>query len=136
MSAGFLDCHFAQRRRLLGAISLAACCLTFGCTDPLPPEHRAAISRLQSLGGRVVFHEGGYRLNLGGSQVANEDLALLADIQNLNYVDLQETAITDEGLDELAKIDTPCTIMLKATRTTPAARDKLSETRPNLKIFD
>ncbi len=42
-------------------VCLAVLCC--GCPKPPTPEHTAAVAKLQGLGGKFTFYEGGYSLN-------------------------------------------------------------------------
>lgn len=130
-----LDSLLASRRRLLLAASAVAL-LVLGCAEPMPPEHVAAISKFQGLGGRVQFSEGGYRLNMANSRVQNADLQFLKDIRNLKALDLRGTEISDEGIDMLVPLKSMKSVAVTGSRITPEGAKKLEQARPDLSIRD
>jgi hypothetical protein len=112
----------------------AAACLVLGCAESMPPEHVAAISRVQGLGGRVLYSGGGYGVVLLNSRVQNDDLDLLKDIQNLNSLDLRGTEITDEGMAKLVPLKSLKTVKVTSSRITPDGIKMLKEARPDLVV--
>jgi hypothetical protein len=129
---GLASC-LADRRRLLYAASAVAC-LVLGCAEPMPPEHVAAITKFQGLGGRVVFHNGGYRLNMADSRVQDADLVFLKDIRDLKVLDLRGTQITDEGMEKLVTLKSLQSVMLTSSRVSPEGVEKLQQARPELTV--
>lgn len=122
-------------RRSLGFLLLAAFCLVLGgCAEPMPPEHVAAIARVQGLGAKVMFSNGGYQINLKKSRILDSDLPELHKIQNLKRLELQDTRITDEGLQEIAKIQTLEFVHLGGTSTTREGRAALQKARPEVDV--
>ncbi len=86
--------------RLLLFAALAAAVVA-GCGSPLTPEQKAAITKVQRMGAKINVRYGGYEVDLRGSNVANDELVALKDIDNLKSIDLRDTNITDEGLVHL-----------------------------------
>ncbi len=124
--------HF---RRGAAFVLVSAFCLALGgCAEDLPPEHKAAVSRMQGLGGKVLFAEGGYRLNMQNSRISDNDLKELHKIQNLKGLDLQGSRITDEGLKEIAKLKSLADVALSGTPTTLEGREALRKARPDLEV--
>jgi hypothetical protein len=105
-----------------------------GCGDPLPPEHKATISKMQGLGGKVLFASGGYRLNMANSRMTDADLKELHKIQNLKGLDLQNTPITDAGLKEIEKLKSVTSLTLTGTATTRDGREALRKARPDMEV--
>jgi hypothetical protein len=105
-----------------------------GCAEPLPPEHTAAISKVQGLGGKVTFYRGGYSINLRNTRIEDSDLPTLHDIQNLVQLDLRDTRITDKGLDDIAKLPKLIEVSLSGTMTTRDGVKALKEQRPELDV--
>jgi len=125
------------RHFLHGAAFLlvAAVCLALGgCAEDLPPEHKATLSHMQGLGGKVMFAEGGYRLNMQNSRITDNDLKELHKIQNLKGLDLQGSRITDEGLKEIVKLTSLANVVLSGTPTTREGREVLRKVRPDLEV--
>lgn len=123
----------ASRQCLLFAASAAAC-LVLGCAEPMPPEHVAAISKMQGLGGRVQFSGGGYRLNMGDSRVQDADLEFLKDIRELKVLDLRGTQISDVGIEKIVPLKTLQSIIVTGSRMTPEGIKKLKQARPDIAI--
>jgi hypothetical protein len=107
--------------------------LLAGCSAP-PPEHTAAISRMQGLGGKVLFADGGFRVNLSNSRVADDDLKELRNIQNLKGLDLTNTRITDQGLKQIEALKSVTSLTLTGTPTTRDAREALRKARPDMTV--
>ena len=100
----------------------------------MPPEHVKAITKLQGLGGKVMFEEGGYRLNLAETRVTDEDLDVLADIQNLKIVDLRSTDVTDAAIDKIIPLKSLILVLVTRSRMTPEGIERLAKARPELII--
>jgi hypothetical protein len=127
-----LDQHF---RRDIGFLLISAVCMALGgCAEALPPEHKAVVSRMQGLGGKVLFAEGGYRLNMQNSRISDDDLKELHKVQDLKGLDLQGAQITDEGLQEIAKLKSLVSVTLTGTPTTIEGRDALRKARPDMEV--
>jgi len=129
------DMLHSHCRRGVSLLIVAAICLAFGgCAEPLPPEHKAAVARMQGLGGKVMFAEGGYRLNMQNSRLADDDLKELHKIRDLKVLDLEGTQITDEGLKEIAKLKSVVTVALAGTATTREGCQNLRKARPDMSV--
>lgn len=105
-----------------------------GCGEPLPAEHKATISKMQGLGGKVLFAAGGYRLNMANSRMTDPDLKELHKIQDLKVLDLQNTQVTDEGLKEIEKLKSVTSVTLTGTPTTRDGREALRKARPDMSV--
>jgi len=105
-----------------------------GCSDPVPPEQAAAIAKYQALGGKVLFSNGGYQLELSGTQISNDDLADLKDIAKLRGVELRDTRITDEGLKHLEGLTNLKHVDLQRTPVSRAAIDALKKALPETQV--
>jgi hypothetical protein len=121
-------------RSALAAGCLAVLILNGGCGTSVSPEQEAAIKRIQYLGGRVSFTNGGYKVDMIGTQVEDNDLAQFQHIKNLKAVDLQGTRVTDDGLKELESIKTLVYVRLSRTRASRDAVKQLKEALPNADI--
>ncbi len=122
-----------RRFPLFLASSLVAC-LMLGCVKPMPPEHVAAISKMQGLGGKVLFENGGYRLNMADSRVTNDDLAHLANVENLKTLDLRNTQVSDEGIKKLVPLKSLNLVILAGSQVTAEGIEALKAARPDIKI--
>lgn len=105
-----------------------------GCAEPLPPEHTAAISKMQGLGAKVTFYEGGYSLNLRQSRLEDADLKSMHDIQKLVLLDIRDTRVTDNGLEEIATLPDLIRVNLGGTMTTRDGIEALKQKRPDLEV--
>src|SRR5262249_10566274 len=126
-------------RQLVRSRAVLATCLLLaaavaGCGAGMAPELKAALVRVQDLGGKVNFEKGGYTVNLANSQVEDGDLGFLTDIPKLKRLNLQGTQITDAALDSLLNLKTLEIIMLQRTRVTSAGVDKLKAALPEADI--
>jgi hypothetical protein len=115
---------------LFAALSAA---VVAGCGSPLTPEQKAAISKVQRMGGKVNVSYGGYEVDLRGSDVSNDELAALKEIKNLKVINLSNTNITDEGLAHL-KIPTLRFLKLQRTKTTRDGIKKLQAELPDTDV--
>jgi hypothetical protein len=116
------------------ALSFASLALWAGCAEPMPPEHVAAVSKMQGLGGKVQFEDGGLRLNMEGSRVEDADLEQLHNIKNLKTLDLRSTRITDKALETVQSLKSLNLVLLTGTAVSPEAIDALQKARPELNI--
>lgn len=99
------------------------------------PEQRAAMSKLQDIGGRVnIASGGGYKVDLTKTAVEDRDLEHLHHIANLKSVDLQGTRITDEGLEHLKAIATLKSLSLERTTVTRAGVEDLRKSLPEVDV--
>jgi hypothetical protein len=103
--------------------------LVVGCGKSASPEHAAAMSKLQQLGARVNFKNGGYEVDLRQTAIADGDLVHLQKIDNLRTVQLANTRISDDGLEHLKPIKTLVHVDLTGAAVT---RDGLAELRKSL----
>lgn len=119
-------------------LQLLASCFAFaliaGCAEPLPPEHVAAISKMQGLGGKVVFEEGGYRLNMTDSRIQDDDLAQLANVQNLTVLDLRGTQVTDAGVQKIIPLKSLVLVLISGSRITDDGVAVLKKARPDIRV--
>jgi hypothetical protein len=122
---------FARRRWLALACLLAIGCVN-GCGASVSEEQKAAIARIQDLGGRVNYKRGGYEVDLNRSSVENQDLAQLAKIPNLKTVTLDGTRISDEGLQHLHAISSLEFVTLRTTAVTSEGIANLKKALPNV----
>src|SRR5690606_3193798 len=126
--------HLAGNRRAVIIHAAMFCVVLAGCAEPMPPEHVATISRMQAMGGKVMFVEGGYRLSMQNTRVTDEDLKDLHKVEKLKSLELQNTQITDEGLKEIAKLKSLASVMLTGTPTTREGREALRKARPDMTV--
>lgn len=125
--------HAGNRRAGL-ILAAMLCAVLAGCAEPMPPEHVATISRMQGMGGKVMFVEGGYRLSMQNTRITDEDLKDLHKVEKLVSLELQNTQITDEGLKEIAKLKSLAGVMLAGTPTTREGREALRKARPDMMV--
>jgi Leucine-rich repeat (LRR) protein len=59
----------------------------------------------------------------------------VAELENLTYLDLSDTQITDVGLKELAVLKKLTGLSLFGTRITKAGVDELQKALPKCRIF-
>jgi hypothetical protein len=123
--------HPAQPIALLAILAL----LTAGCGMGMTPQHQAALSRVQQLGGKINSEGGGYKLVLSGTQIEDADLEGLKNIANLTEIDLRGTRITDAGLPHLQAITTLKFVRIERTNITPAGAEQLEKARPDLDVM-
>jgi hypothetical protein len=64
------------------------------------------------------------RLDLRGTRITDDSLALLSVFPSLNHMDLSETAVTDKGLLYLRALSLT-KVLLQETVTTPEGRTRL-----------
>ncbi len=126
--------HTRMRQRSLWTMFAVVLASFTGCADPLPEEHKATISRMQGLGGKVLFSDGGYALNMENSRLSDDDLKDLQHIHNLRVLHLQNTRVTDTGLPEIAKLKSLVRVYLAGTPTSREAREALAKQRPDLTV--
>jgi hypothetical protein len=126
------------KRGLLAASVLSLSVLSLGlwsgCAEPMPPEHVAAVSKMQGLGAKVQFEDGGLRLNLAATRVEDADLEHLKNIQNLKTLDIRSTHITDKGLVTLQAIQPLKAVLLTGAAVTPEGIDAFEKARPDITV--
>jgi hypothetical protein len=115
---------------------LAALVAVVGCGGGLTPEHQAAFTEIQRIGGKIDFSEGGYRVDLASTQVSDEDLKLLKHIANLKEVDLRDTLISDKALPHLQAITTLEFISLERCGMSRDAIEQLKKSMPDVNVMD
>jgi hypothetical protein len=115
-------------------LSVLSVGLWSGCAEPMPPEHLAAVSKMQGLGAKVQFEDGGLRLNLGATRIEDADLAHLKDIKNLKTLDIRSTHITDKGLATLQSINSLTAVLLTGAAVTPEGIDAFEKARPDITV--
>jgi hypothetical protein len=135
------ESYRSSRRELLTgsalsllSLSLLSLGLCSGCAEPLPKEHVAAVSKMQGLGAKVQFEDGGLRLNMADTRIEDADLTHLQNIQNLKTIDLRATHITDKGLATIQSLKSLKAILLTGSAVTPDGVDALQKARPDLTI--
>jgi hypothetical protein len=114
---------------------LLVACAVVGCGAQVSPEHKAAVTKIQDLGGKVVYEGGGYKVNLTGTQIQDKDLEILKHVQNLQELDLRGTQITDDGLGHLKALAALRFIRLERTGTTRDGIKTLKSAIPNLDVM-
>jgi len=124
-----------HRRTLAWTLACLVLFFCTGCPKPLSPEHTAAVAKMQGVGGKVVFADGGYRVNMRMSNLEDGDIPKMNQIENLKIADLTDTRVSDKGLVELAKIKTLNRVMLTGTLTTIEGREQLKKSRPDIVVI-
>lgn len=117
------------------SLSVLSMGLWAGCAEPMPPEHAAAVSKMQGLGAKVQFEDGGLRLNMEGSRIEDADLQHLQKIQNLKLLDLRGTHVTDKGLPSILPVKSLRSLNLTGTRVTSEGVEALRKARPDLAVI-
>ena len=97
--------------------------LLAGCGAKPTPEQAEAIAMIERLGGTLKFSDDRpgrpvVEIALGGTPVADADLARLACFTELETLSLFDSAIGDEGLARLAPLVKLRTLYLGRTRVT------------------
>ena len=120
-------------------LALSAACLIVlgslaGCGAKISPEQKAAMVKIQDLGGRVNYLNGGYKVDLTKTPFEDRDLESLKHIARLKNIDLQGTQITDEGLEHLLSIETLEYISVQRTGVTHEGADKLKKALPKADV--
>lgn len=116
------------------SMSLLSLGLWSGCAEPMPPEHVAAVSRMQGLGAKVQFEDGGLRLNMEGARVEDADLVHLHNIKNLKTLDIRGTRVTDKGLATIQSLKSLTSVLLTGAQVTTEGIDAMQKARPDLVI--
>jgi hypothetical protein len=109
-------------------------CALPGCGGGASPEHTKAVARFQQLGGRVNLRDGGYEVDLAGTEVSDEDIAQLQHVDNLKAVDLRRTTITPKAIDYLRAIKTLEVVQLANTDVTAEDVKSLEQALPGAVI--
>ena len=109
-----------------------------GCEDP--PATRAeldAMSALQRVHGHVVDDAKGHgvKVNFKGTSVTDAQLAPIADLPLLEFVNLDATPITDAGLAHLEGLKSLKKLSLRQTKVTDAGLSHLQKL-PSLDELD
>lgn len=127
----------SRRRAFVGVLHLvAALALAItGCGGGVSPEQKAALAKIQSLGGKVNYEEGGYTIDLNGTAVEDADLGVLKDIANVKRVYLKGTVITDAGLEHLQKLSGLDRIIIERTLVTPDGLATLKKALPKTEVL-
>lgn len=118
----------------MAAAYLVAVAAVSGCGANVSPEQKAALAKIQDLGGSVTFKNGGYKVDLTNTPVEDKDLESLKHIANLKRVDLQGTRIGDDGLQHLSSITSLEIIVLQRTVATRNGIEKLKKALPKTDV--
>ena len=113
---------------------LVATAAAAGCGAPLSPEHKAAAIKIQDLGGKINYEDGGYRVDLAGTEIGNRDLEHLKHISNLKELDVRGTRITDDAVEYLTALGSLRYIRIERSGMTLEGVQKLKKARPNLDV--
>ncbi len=92
------------------------------------------MAKLQNLGGRIDFRQGGYKVDLTKTPVEDKDLVHLQRVPKLKILDLQGLQITDEGLKFIEPIDTLELVFLQRTLATKEGVEALRKSHPKADI--
>lgn len=107
--------------------------LSLGCQSAaVTSDEAATIEAIRKLGGQVQFDESVQprrvtKVYLHKTAVSDNDLNQLAKLTKLKNLFLGHTGITDAGLEELKSIRTLETLSLNSTRVTDAGLKSLAE---------
>ena len=98
---------------------------------PAVADEAAAIAAIEQIGGTVRTiakntEEKEAAFHLSGKDVSDDDLAHLADVSNLVWLNLRGTQISDAGVAHLAKISTLTRLHLEKTAITDAGLASLA----------
>lgn len=118
----------------MAAVSLIVLGALAGCGAKFSPEQTAAMAKIQELGGRVNYRNGGYQVDFTNTPVEDKDLEILKHIPNLRSVRLQGTPITDAGLPVLVSITSLEAIWLQRSYVTREGVDNLKKALPNADV--
>jgi hypothetical protein len=134
--------YYRDRRcsvSLTAPATMLACLLVVaaisGCGTGVTPQQKAAMTKIQDLGGKINFEGGGYKVDLTGTQIQNKDLEHLKEFANLQELDLRGTQITDAGLAHLEVLTSLQFVRLERTATTREGVKRLKAARPNLDVM-
>jgi len=113
---------------------LIALGIATGCGSKISPEQKAAMLKIQDIGGRINYRNGGYQVDLTRTGVEDKDLKVLQHIVNLKVVELEGTQITNEGLEHLEAIETLVGVSVQRTRVTREGVQKLKVALPKADV--
>jgi len=123
-----------NRWQLLALVCLLIS-LIAGCGGSMSPEQKEAFMKLQAVGARVNFKEGGYEVDLSNTVVSDNDLVHLKKIEKLKTLDLRNTPVTDAGLEHIRSIETLEFIGLPRLTVTPEGAESLRKSLPNAEVM-
>jgi hypothetical protein len=109
--------------------------LLVGCGGSASPEHVEAVAKLQQLGARINFKRGGYEVDLKETAISDNDLVHLQKIDNLRIVQLMGTRISDDGLEYLKPIKTLEHVDLTGSTVTREGIAELKKALPETAVI-
>jgi Leucine-rich repeat (LRR) protein len=120
--------------RWLTLMCLLAIGASGGCGGSVSADQKAAMAKIQELGGGVNFKNGGYEIVLAKSAVEDWDLVQLTKIPNLKSLDLEGTRIGDEGIEHLHGISSLEFVSLRTTAVTREGITNLKKALPKIVV--
>jgi len=75
-------------------------------------------------------------LNVAGTRITDDGIRHLTGLPNLQVLVLSGTGVGDKGLDAIANLEHLRAVDLTDTATTPAGRQRLRESRPELTVVE
>jgi hypothetical protein len=133
-SANDRACRWIARSRALAFFAATLLVLLSGCGGAMSPEEKAAIGKIQELGGKVTVVNGGYRIELGNTPVVDKDLECIKDLGIVRRIDLTGTTITNAGLAHLEPLTDLEFLSLERTLVTRDAADKFEGTHEGVDV--
>jgi hypothetical protein len=120
--------------RWLALTCLLAVGASGGCGGSVSADQKEALVKIQELGGRVNFKNGGYEVVLAKSAVEDQDLAQLTKIPKLKSVDLDSTRVSDKGIEHLHGISSLEFVSLRTTAVTREGITNLKKALPKIVV--
>ena len=115
---------------------------TLGCGKTWSPEEKAAIAEIKKLGGTFKVSKYGKmrdqkwitRVSLDDTRVTDSGLEHLKGLSGLQYLYLDNTQVTDVGLEHLKELTRLRLLHLNDTQVTDAGVNELRKALPNCEI--
>ena len=123
---------------LIRGLFLLSAAAIAGCSEGPPKRAELdAIAAMQRVHGQVETNADGHavKLMLGGSALRDGDLAPIAELHDLTFLDLGRTTITDAGLAHLAGLSELQILSLAGTKITDKGLAHLAKL-PSLETLD
>ena len=121
--------------RSLSLVAGAVLILATGCGNPITPAQKRAILDLQERGAKINFRGSGYEVILNNTNITDEDLKNVVQLEDVRAVDLSNTEITDEGLKKFEKLKSLETVTVANTKITPEGIERLEKALPKAKVY-
>ena len=98
-------------------------------------QEREAVEELRKLGGIVDYSGPGALVQLGGTKIADADLAIVKRVYSARYISLYDTAISDVGLVHLRNLENLERLDLSHTQVTAEGVASLQRVLPSVAIY-